>query len=338
VDAAGAATSFEQSENLRYFKQVTQQFGLADSAAIIYENGEQIHGMGEDALSAIADDAALLINISGHLSYAPIMKRIGRKAYIDIDPGFTQFWHEQGNAGARLNGHDFYYTIAENIGSADCLIPSAGLAWRTIRQPVVIEDWPVVTPPATFRFTTIASWRGTFGAIEHGGRRYGAKAHEFRKFIGLPRRSRHHFEIALDIHAGDAADASALRDNGWKLVNPKQVAATPQAFRDYVGGSSAEFSVAQGVYVNTHSGWFSDRTIRYLASGRPALVQDTGFSGDIAQGRGLVPFTSFEEAVDGANRIAADFEAHSRAARELAAERFNSDVVLSKLLNEVGVI
>ena len=246
---------------------------------------------------------------------------IPRRIYIDLDPGYTQFWHAAGNPGPRLEGHNFYYTVGENIGRPCCSIPTGGIRWRPIRQPVVLEHWPAC-PRRPRPFSTIASWRGPYGPAQYAGTTYGLKAHEFRKFIELPRRVAQRFEIALDIDPADERDLVALRGHGWHVIDPKVVASGPVAFRQYVQASGAEFSVAQGVYVETQSGWFSDRTVRYLASGRPVLVQDTGFSRNYPVGEGLVAFRTMDEAVAGAERIARDYAEHGRAARAIAEELF----------------
>jgi hypothetical protein len=259
--------------------------------------------------------------------------------YFDDDPGYTQFWHASGDAGARLGGHEFYYTIGLNVGAPDCLVPTGGVPWRRTNPPVVLDDWPVAPAAAAhgpLRFTTVASWRGAYGAATFGGRTYGQKAHEFRTVIDLPRRAGQTFEVALDIHAGDAKDLAALRESGWVVVDPRGAAGTPELFGAYVRGSSAEFSVAQGVYVDTRSGWFSDRTTRYLASGRPALVQDTGFRRHVLCGEGLVSFSGPDEAAAGAERIARDYPAHCAAARAVAERYFDSDAVVARVLDEVG--
>src|SRR5437870_5484110 len=153
----------------------------------------------------------------------------------------------------------------------------------------------------------------------------------------LPKRGEQTFEIALDIHPADGRDLDLLRRHGWVTVDPKVVAPDPPAFRQYVQTSVVEFSVAQGIYVATDSGWFSDRTIRYLASGKPALVQDTGFSRNYPVGEGLVAFSTLDEAVAGAASIARDYEKHSRAARAIAEEYFDSDKVLYELIEQVGI-
>jgi hypothetical protein len=277
----------------------------------------------------LADDeleaADLLVNVSGNLRSPRLLERFHRRIYVDIDPGFTQIWHEQGLID--LAGHDAYFTIGENIGRRRCPVPQGGVAWRYTRPPVVLDDWPV-TAPGFDRFTTVANWRAPFGAIEP----YGLKHHEWRKMVSLPEASGLPFEAALAIDPADEADRHALEEHGWILADPS-CAADPQSFRTYVQGSGAEFSVAQGIYVETESGWFSDRTVRYLASGKPALVQDTGSS--VPAGEGLVSFRTLEEALAGARAIAEDYERHAAAARRLAEEFFDSAKVLTALLEEI---
>jgi hypothetical protein len=337
TDVTDVGNAFERSANLSYFKQVMERFGLAGSAALIYESGEQIHGLPYAELLDIVEAADLLVNITGHLTLEPLMRRLRRKAYVDLDPGFTQFWHASGDAGPRLDGHDVYFTVGENIGTRSCLIPTGGIRWRPTRQPVVLDHWPVCRTGDRSRFTTVATWRGPYGPVQYGGKTFGLKVHEFRKFIELPERVPQTFEIALDIHPAEEKDLNLLKRYGWRLVDPRVAAPDPDAFRRYVQGSGAEFSVAQGVYVEACSGWFSDRTVRYLASGKPALVQDAGFGRNYPVGEGLVAFRTPEEAIAGAGRIGGDYDEHCRAARSLAEEYFDSDKVLGRFVEEAGV-
>jgi hypothetical protein len=264
------------------------------------------------------------------------MSRFEHKVYVDIDPGFTQFWQADPAIDFQVGGHDLYYTIGENIGTEACSIPTGGLDWRHTRPPVVLDLWPFVGDAERSPFTTIANWRGPFGPIQYNGNTYGLKVHEFRKFIELPKSCSHPFEMALKIHLDEVDDLDRLRRNNWKIIEPADVASDPADFRRYVQNSKAEFSVAQGVYVDTNSGWFSDRTAAYLASGKPALVQDTGFSDTYPVGDGLVPFRTMAEAVAGAERIARDYEEHCHAARQIAEEYFDSDKVLGRLIDGVG--
>jgi hypothetical protein len=338
VDARGVLTEFADSVNLDWFRSATRQFGLADRSALVYSGGEQCAGVSWPRLLEAADSAELLVNISGHLTLEPLLGRIRRTAYVDLDPGFTQFWHADPDTPFTLAEHTHYFTVGENVGCADCPIPSSGIRWRPVRQPVLLESWPVVPATDRRRFTTVASWRGAFGPVSVGGRTYGLKVHEFRKILPLPRLARAPtFEVALDIHPADARDLAALRENGWRVVEPGAVAGDPDAFRRYVQGSGAEFSVAQGIYAQTNSGWFSDRTVRYLASGKPALVQDTGFGRHLPTGAGLLAFRTLDEAAAGAEAILRDYDTHCRAARALAEDYFDSDKVLSRLLEEVGI-
>jgi hypothetical protein len=336
-DASATVVALEESVNLAYLKACAKAFGLADSIVLIQDAGRQIHGMPFRQLLDLADSADLLINISGHLTLDPLLRRLRRKVYIDEDPGFTQFWHAANAPGVRLDGHDAYFTLGANIGGPDCPIPTGGIRWRPTRPFVVLDQWPASPEGDANRFTTIGSWRGPYGPVTFGGRTFGLKVHEFRKFRTLPQRIAQTLELALDIHPADAQDRSLLERHGWRLVDPAQVVSDPQAFRRYIQGSGGEFSVAKGIYVESSSGWFSDRTVRYLASGKPALVQDTGFGGHYPVGLGLVPFRTLEEAIAGAEHIAGAYPDHCRAARALAEDFFDSDKVLGRLIEEVGI-
>jgi hypothetical protein len=337
VDGSGAPSPIESSVNLSFFRSVTEAFGLAGSANLVSESGELIYGQGLSELEDLAAEADLLVNLSGHLAIEPLRSLPRRKVYVDLDPGFTQLWHSSGNSGPRLEGHDFFFTVGQNIGTPGCPIPTNGIRWRPIGRPVVLEAWPVATQGAAERLTTVGSWRGPYGPVEHEGQTLGLKVHEWRKFLDLPRLAPQTFEVALELHPDEDRDLEALRTHGWHVVDPAEVAGDPVSFRNYVQGSGGEFSVAQGVYVETRSGWFSDRTASYLASGKPVLVQDTGFSRVHPVGEGLLTFRTLEDAVAGARSIAEDYEGHARAARRFAEEHLDSDRVLGRLLEQVGV-
>jgi hypothetical protein len=333
VDADGAAVPFENCANRTYFEAVQREFGI-QSASLVCGDGGETAGLSLGELEQVADSTDLLVNISGHLQLPALFSRFRRKAYVDLDPGYTQLWYADGNLGAELDGHDLFFTVGENIGTPNCRIPTGGIDWLPVRPPVVLDEWPRAGGGDPDRFTTIASWRGAYGPIDFEGETLGLKVHEFRKMIALPTQVDLDFEIALDIHADDVKDLDALREHGWRIVDPKTVVPDPASFRRYVQDSGAEFSVAQAIYVKAEVGWFSDRTVRYLASGKPALVQDTGFTRNYPVTEGLVAFRTLEEAADGARRISADYEAHSEGARQLAERYFDSDKVLGGFLEQ----
>jgi len=338
VDAGGAPAPFADSANAAAFAAAMTRFGLTGSLVCPAADGAdaRVRGLALDDLFARADGAALLVNLGGHLRWEPLLRRLKARAFVDLDPGFTQIWHAQ-ERDIGLAAHDLHFTVGMNVGTPRCPLPSGGLRWRAIRQPVCLDRWPVQSGDALQRFTTVASWRGAYGPATWAGRSYGVKAHEFRRFLpvsGAVRDAR--FEVALDIHDGDRADVERLRDHGWALSDPAALSGT-DGFRRFVQASGAEFSPAQNIYVDTCSGWFSDRTVRYLASGRPALVQDTGFAEHLPTGAGLLAFSTLDEAVRGARELLADYPAHCVAARRIAAEHFAGSRAIAPLLQSAGL-
>jgi hypothetical protein len=291
-------------------------------------NGRVELGPPAESLFDIASSSSL-VNLSGHLD-GRLRDAFRTRIYVDIDPGFTQIWHEQGLLGDSLERHTKHFTIGENIGTAFCDVPTGGFRWRPTRQPVVLDQWPLSPAPDSSRFTTVANWRGPYGPVEWNGHTYGLKAHEFRRFIDLPRRASASFELALSIDPADETDRTALLEHGWNLTDPVVASATPRAFRDFIANSGAEFSVAQGMYVDSQCGWFSDRSVRYLAAGRPVVVQDTGFARSLPVGEGLLAFGTTEEAADAIISATQGGDRHARAARLLAEGLFDSDRVLTE--------
>ena len=320
-----------------YFERTVAEFGLRGAAALLDETGAAVTGLSPKETRERVGEAAALVNISGNIAVAELLATARRRVYVDLDPGFTQIWTAQGSDAARLAGHDAYFTVGENIGSPDCSIPTLGIVWRPLPPPVVLDRWPVVAAQPSAPFTTVTTWRNPFGTVEHEGVTFPMKHHEWRRIVELPRRIPQEVELALQIHPEDHADREALLRHGWRLRDPAEVAGDPESFRRYVHRSAGELSVANGIYVHTHSGWFSDRSVRYLASGKPVLLQDTGFSRRYPTGEGLVSFRTLEDAVRGAESIAADPEGHARAARSLAEERFDSDRVLGRLVEDLGI-
>jgi hypothetical protein len=318
---------------VEHVRSTLGRFGLAWTIA--HDDG--LHsGLPRRGALAWVRSADLLLNVMGFCTDEELLAAAQHRVFLDTDPGFAQMWHELGLADV-LAGHDGYVTVGQRIGRPDCSIPACGLRWGTTLQPVVLAEWPVTPPPPKpYAFGAIATWRGAYAPVEYRGRRYGLRAHEFRRFAELPRITGHRFELALDIDPADDADRRLLEKGGFSLADPSVVTATLDGYRRYVRSSRAELMVAKEMYVASRSGWFSERSACYLASGRPVLAQDTGLDGLLPTGQGLVSFTDLDDAGAGVEAIAGDWQRHARAARDLAETHFDSDLVLARLLDVVG--
>jgi hypothetical protein len=338
-DRSGAPSDVEHSWNIAYLADVMDRFGLGDRWAVLHDAGRAVLGMRDSTLDKAVDRATLLLNVNGFVRQERVVERVPRRAYLDIDPGFGQMWRAL-DLHDPFAGHDAFVTIGERIGQAGCTIPTNGLDWITTPQPVVLDEWPVQASDdlgVNAGFTTVASWRGPFAPIEYEGVTYGLRVHEFRRFAGLPARTPQRLEVALDIHEADSEDLELVRSNGWHLADPAKVAPDPWAYRDYVQRSKGELMIAKGIYVTSRSGWLSDRSICYLASGRPVVAQDTGISELYPVGEGLLTFDHPDDAAAALEDVSRDYARHSRAARALAEEHFDSSVVLGRLLGELGI-
>jgi hypothetical protein len=338
TDRAGKPVAFESSFNRAYFDDVMRGFEVPHA---LLHAGEFL-GRDRPEVARFVAESELLINVMGFFNDADLLGRARRRVFLDIDPGFPQMWRVLGLADM-FAGHDAFVTIGANVGGADCEVPTCGLEWITTPQPIVLDHWPV-TRQGNGKFTSVASWRGPFGPIEFNGKTYGLRVHEFRKFIELPKicnlKSKIpdcRFEVAMDIDAAETKDLALLAENGWQLADPKTVACDPATYRRYVQGSAAELMIAKNLYVATRGGWFSDRSICYLASGKPVLAQDTHLAHLYPTGEGLVTFGTLEEATAGVESITRNYVRHAAAARRIAEENFDSDKVLANLLTKLGV-
>jgi hypothetical protein len=328
---AGAPVSLAESWNVRYFCEVMHRYGFDGSYALLCDGGTSTVGLGRREIRERLAASEALINVMGFVTDEELLASAPARIFLDIDPGFGQMWQALGLHDL-FGGYDAYVTIAERIGESDCSIPTCGLPWIATRQPIVLDEW-TATPAADGRapITSVATWRGAYAPIEYDGRTYGLRAHEFRKFATLPDLARRRFEVALDIGDADSKDVELLRGNGWALIEPREAAGDPWRYRDYIRASAAELMIAKGMYVQSRSGWFSDRSICYLASGKPVIAQDTGFSDTLPTGEGLLAFTTLEQAVDAAHAVGRDRARHAAAARRIAEDYFDSSKVLTAL-------
>lgn len=322
-----------QPQSVEYLEAVSERYGL-EQATLIGADGA-CAPLEREQLRELARGADLLLNVSGMLTDPELLEAVPTRAYLDLDPFFNQVWQQQG-ADMGFAGHTHFVTVGLEIGAAECEVPMLGLPWITSLPPVVLDEWPTAGEAPAYPFTTVGHWR-SYGPIEHGGRRYGMRAHSLRELVALPERCGGEFALALGIHPGDGEDIAALESHGWRLLDPAAVAATPDSYRQFVRASQAELAVAKEGYVKSRSGWFSDRSACYLASGRPVVAQETGFSRHLPTGRGLLAFSDVDEAAAAVEEVRAHPQAHAEAARQIAEAYLDSDRVLGRLLEELGV-
>jgi hypothetical protein len=315
------------------------------------------------ATQKIFKQADLLINFNYSID-ATMLARFSKTALVDIDPGLLQFWISVGQL--TVARHDIYFTIGETVGASSALFSDCGLTWHHIRPPVYLASWPYSFDPDSERFSTISSWWGGAGKGEFvtDGRQLiyeNNKRVTFLTFAALPRMTDQPLELALNLGDGDAEDESGfdgdarlkknpdlhyvtdyqsdehdrktLLANGWYIRQAKEVAGCPESYRTYIQQSRGEFSCVKPSCLKFENAWISDRTLCYLASGKPAVVQHTGHSAYLPDGVGMFRFSTLENAVQALTTINANYEKHCRAARDIAETYFDSRQVLARLLN-----
>ena len=326
-----------QREQLERFDRVIREWWRPENTALIDSHtGKSVYGLSADEVSSAAKHAAAMITIAipGWGDPTVLAQDLRPRILVEHDPAYTHLWAAIKSPQEIFGVHDVYFTVGGNVGTDRCRVPTHGIDWKPIWNPVVLDWWPVNAPVTRDRFTTIADWWGQ-GWVEYEGALLGPKAEQFKRFIDVPRLAGESTEIALDINP-DSPDIDLLKSHGWTLEDP-QVVSDPASYRAYVSGSAGEFSCAKGVYAGTHCGWFSDRSSCYLAAGRPVVVQATGFENLLPTGEGLFAVSSAEEAAEAMKAIRADYAAHSAAARRIAAAHFDSDRIVDALLRGAGV-
>jgi hypothetical protein len=319
---------------LAWLHHVLDPHGLGDDVAVLGDGGEILQGPPRPELLARVAGAAALIDVMGFCDDDEVLAAAPLLVGLDIDPGFGQFWAADGLADPFAH-HDRLLSVGLNLGSEGCTIPDLGRTWIPTPPPVVLEMWPDLGPgPAVA--TSVGAWRGPFAPLESDGTRLGLRVHAARPLLDLPGRTGARFRMAYEIDPADRADRDALVGHGWSLVDPEQVSAEPDDYRRFVAGSGVELCVAKEIYSATRSGWFSDRSAVYLASGRPVVASDTGLD-DRLTGDGLLTFTDLDGATAAVCRVMEDLPVQSKAARALAEEHLDSDLVLGNALAAVGL-
>lgn len=323
--------------NLDVLRAAMERHGLGGRWAYWDAINDVYHGLSRERVRALFAEADGLINLCGATRLRDEHMACPIRIMIDTDPVYEQIKYALADPAARayLDDHTHFFTYGESLGTPDCTIPLSGVPWRPTRPPVAVDLWPAPSgePPD---FTTIATWENKGKNIEFEGQSYVWSKHvNFLRFLDLPRRRPGTgFRMAL------IAEREAVREvesHGWHVVDSVPISAGMDPYRDFIAGSRGEFTVAKDIYVRTNSGWFSDRAVCYLASGRPVVTMRTGFDRRCPSGEGLFEFSTHDEALAALDAIAADYRRHSSAARELAREHFDAQRVVGALLVEAGL-
>ncbi len=331
IDAHGRKCAPALSANLAHWNAVVEEFGLKDRATLFFDGqSPELPG-----LLRFAREAEFLFNISGHFLQRDVFAAVPERVYVDLDPAFTQIWAEVYQSDMHLDVHDTFVSIGRHLGQKECRAPLAGRAWLPVGIPVVLDYFtnPLPEQPGG-AWTTFTHWYG-YPAVEYDGQWYGNKSEEFARLADLPGKTTEKLEIATDLHPEDEATRRFLQ-SGWSLIDARPLNTPWQRYRDYLAQSRGEFCVAKNGYVRSRCGWFSDRSVAYLALGRPVILQETGWTDFYPHGEGLLSFHDEESALAALAAVARDPERHARAAREIAEKYCSAPVVVNQFLETIG--
>lgn len=334
-DPVAETISDDAGPAIAYVASLMRRIGLEDSWAYRdVARAGALHGASEPLLARILREADVLINLSGVMVLREEHMEIPVRAYLETDPVLPQIEVAQGREFTIdfLAAHTHHFSYGENFGAPECGVPIERFSYYPTRPPVILDWWkPTGDLASDAPFTTVANWRQTSKDIVWNGTKLTwSKDVQFMRFVELAARVQVPIELALA--SEDERSESLLRAAGWRIRPAGPLSKDIDSYRDYIRSSRGEFSVAKEQNVALRSGWFSDRTASYLAAGRPAILQDTGFSCALPVGEGLFAFATLEDAQAALERIESDYPRHSRAALEVAACYMEAGRVLGSLL------
>lgn len=338
-DPVKQTVSEDCTYNVNYLRGMMAEFGFDDRW--IYRNGAdgKFHGAGEAAARDLIKNGDLIVNVSSAGWLKDYEFGVKHQMFIDGDPMFCQVGlldPKNADYASRVRAHDSHFTFGLNVGHPGCLAPDTGIKWKKTVQPIAMDQWAFQEEAAPDRFTTVMNW-ASYAPIEWEGKKYGQKDLEFEKFKQLPKLTPQHFEMAMGQGVGSKRPTEELRSLGWTILEAGEVLPDHRSYHEFLRTSKAEWSIAKHGYVAARTGWFSCRTACYLALGRPAVVQETGWSDFLPSGEGLITFSTPEEAVTAIADINDHYEEHQRAARALAEQYFDAKRVCADLLAQAGL-
>lgn len=338
-DPVAGTITRDPSRNLRFLGGVLERYGFGGRWAFLDSVREEYVGMPRERCLELIRGADAVINLCGATEPREEHRAARCLVYLETDPGTFQIEYARKIPPALefASAHKLFFTYAANIGAPDCKLPAAGIDWHTTRPPVLLDDWPAGVGPAKPRaFTTVGTWRNHGSDLVIGGDTYYWSKHvNFQRMLDVAREAAQPIEIATDLNSGPDYDAALA--GGFSIAPVMPMSLDIDAYRNYISTSRGEFTVAKDIYARTRSGWFSDRSVCYLAAGRPVVTQRTGFEKFVPEGQGLLGFDTAGEAADAIGRVNADYARHARAAREIAAEYFGAAKLLGAIAEVVGI-
>lgn len=333
-DPTRFVTDCDPGYGLQFAAAAFKGIGHADGWCYHDAHTGRWHGPAAGRALSFCRSADLVLNVSGVNPLRDWTARVPLRAYIDTDPLFTQARHlDDPAAMARAAAHNLHFTFGELIPAGQSAAPADGFAWQPTRQPVALSCWPVRPLAPRGAFTTVMQW-DSYATRTVEGTEFGMKSASFAGYEDLPGRVSANMALAL---GGEGAPQDMLAARGWRIDDPLAATRTIDSYRDYLAAAKGEWSVAKHGYVAGHTGWFSERSACFLASGRPVVVQDTGCSQVLEAEAGLSFFRSPDEAVEAMQAVEADYARHAAAARDVAERYFDSARVLAKLLDRCTV-
>jgi hypothetical protein len=321
----------ELGEQIAALQLRLARYGLGDCLALCSSTDEPLpegFAPGSMGLEAAAD-ADLLLNLR-YGTHPDVVARFRRRALVDIDPGLLQLWLAAGKI--ELPIHDVYFSTGETVGRADARFPSAGIAWQYTPPCVDLDAWPATGSADDAPLTTVSHWVMGEWMLDGDEVYSNDKRTGFVPYLDLPKRTERPLELSLCLSPDDDDERAMLLARGWRVRDSRDSAGTPWDYQRYVQGSRGEFSCVKPSCVRLQNAWISDRTLCYLASGKPALVEHTGPSRILPDAEGVLRFRDVDEAVRLIDAVETDYDRHCRAARALAEHWFDAKKVVGSVL------
>jgi len=338
-DAIAQTLTSDSSNNLKLVGGILDRFGFAGRWGFLDPVTHDYLGMPKARCHELIRESDAVINLCG--ASEPRDEHFASRLmiYLETDPGVFQMSLERGDPFAMrvASAHKLFFTYAANIGKPDCIVPSGGLTWHPTRPPVLLDQWhPGIGPEVPCAFTTVGTWHNRGKDVDIGGSTYYWSKHiNFVEVTDVARRADQPIELATDLSSGPEYDRAVAGGFTFRPVVPMSL--DIDDYREYISSSRGEFTVSKDLYVRTRSGWFSDRTVCYLAAGRPAITQFTGFEKYIPSGIGLLGFNDADSAVDAIRTVNSDYSRHAKAAREIASEYFDAGKLLGQIAKKAGL-